>query len=87
MLIKHPHLRLIGPPSDFALSLLFQNGKEDTIYGKLYKNNMDGINAFYTNDKGLNYLVNGDSVALIQDGTLINSIKDYHCKVHFIAPS
>ena len=48
---------------------------------------MDGINAFYTNDKGLDYLVNGDTVAFIQDGTFINSVKDYHCKVHSIAPN
>ena len=62
---------------------MFQNGKEDSIYGKLYKNNMDGLNAFYnTNDKALEHLVNSDSVAYIQRGDDINFVKDYHCKVN-----
>ena len=43
---------------------------------------MDGIKAFYTNDKGLDHLVNSDSVAFIQNGDLIHFIKDYHCKVN-----
>ena len=46
---------------------------------------MDGINAFYTNEKGLAHLVNDKSVAFIQEGTIINAFKDYHCKVYFEA--
>ena len=47
------NFRLIGPPSDFALSLLFQNSKKDSIYGKLYKNNMEGPKSFYKDRNAL----------------------------------
>ena len=51
------------------------------MYGKLYKNNMDGLNSFFTNSKGLEHIVKSEKVAFIQHGDLINFYKDYHCKV------
>ena len=73
--------RLIGPPKDYALSQFFRNGQNDSMYGKLYKNNMDGLNSFFTNSKGLEHIVKSEKVAFIQHGDLINFYKDYHCKV------
>ena len=75
------NFRLIGPPSDFALSLLFQNSKKDSIYGKLYKNNMEGPKSFYKDRNALEQLVESGKVAFVQAGDMINFHEDYHCKV------
>ena len=76
--------RLIGPPSDYAFSQVFHlYGKGETIYNKLYKNNMEGLKSFYTNEAGLEYLVSSDSVAFVQDGNEVWSFTNYHCKVWF----
>ena len=53
---------------------------EESIYGKLFKNNMD-VNSFYPFAEGIDYVMNSDTeVALfhLQD---INSFEKYHCKV------
>ena len=73
--------RLIGPPSDYALSLLFQNSKNDSIYGRLYQNNMDGPRSFYKDRDALQELVESEKVAFVQAGDPINFHEDYHCKV------
>ena len=74
--------RLIGPPSDYALSLLFQNSKNDSIYGRLYQNNMDGLKSFWTDREALQQLVESEKVAFVQAGDPINFHEDYHCKVN-----
>ena len=74
--------RLIGPPEDWAQSQWFIQGSEETIYGKLFKNNMDGLSSFYPVLEGIDYLVNSDSeVALFQFTSSIHSFKQYQCKV------
>ena len=73
--------RLIGPPSDFVLSSLFRNGKSDSIYGRLYQNNMDGLRSFYKDRDALQQLVESEKVAFVQAGDPVNFHEDYHCKV------
>ena len=77
--------RLIGPPSDYALSLLFQNSKKDSIYGKLYQNNMEGLKSFYKDRVALEQLVKSGKVAFVQAGDMINFHEDYHCKVKHLS--
>ena len=73
--------RLIGPPKDWASSQWFIQGNEESIYGKLFKNNMEGLSSFYPVVDGIDYLVNSDNeVALFQFENL-HSLKEYHCKV------
>ena len=72
--------RLIGPPSDYALSLLFQKSKKDSIYGRLYQNNMDGPRSFYKDRDALDQLVECEKVAFVQHSDPINFFEDYHCK-------
>ena len=74
--------RLIGPPSDLILSQLIANGNQDSIYGKLYKNNMNGIESFLGIEDALNYLVNSSKIAIIFNGDRIRFYENYHCKVN-----
>ena len=79
--------RLIGQPSDWASSQLFIHGSHDSIYRKLFKNNMDGLNSFYPSlDAGLDHVLNSDQkVAYFQNvltlQNFVNSFKKTHCKV------
>ena len=83
--IKYDFLpcRLIGQPSDWASSQLFIQGKNDTIYGKLYKNKMNGLNSFYsTLEAGMDHILNSNQkIAYFQNIDYVNSIKETHCKV------
>ena len=73
--------RLIGPPKDWAYAQWFIQGNEESIYGKLFKNNMDGLSSFYPVVKGIDYLVNSTTdVALFQFMNL-HSFQEYQCKV------
>ena len=72
--------RLIGPQSDYAISLLFQKSKKDSIYGRLYQNNMDGPRSFYKDRDALDQLVECEKVAFVQHSDPINFFEDYHCK-------
>ena len=73
--------RLIGPPKDWASTQWFIQGNEESIYDKLYKNNMEGLSSFYPVVDGIDYLVNGDTeVALFQFMNL-HSFQEYQCKV------
>ena len=63
------------------MSILFQNSKEDSIYGRLYQNNMDGPRSFYKDRDALKKLVESEKVAYVQTGDPINFHEDYHCKV------
>ena len=72
--------RLIAEPKDWAPSQWFIQGNEESIYGKLYKNNMDGLSSFFPIAEGLNYLVNSDTeVALFHFQQ--HSFEEYQCKV------
>ena len=73
--------RLIGPPSDYAISSLFQKSKKDSIYGRLYQSNMDGPRSFFKDREALDQLVESEKVAFVQHGDPINFFEDYHCKV------
>ena len=64
------------------ISQLFQSASRDSIHGKLYRNNMDGLNSFYGSEAGLDRLVNNESTAMIVDDP-IHSFKEYHCQVHY----
>ena len=70
----------MGPPPTWALSQLFRFGPEESIYGRLFKNNMDGLNSFGEDKDQLNKLEKSNSLALIQD-LPIHNFKEYHCKV------
>ena len=73
--------RLIGPPKDWASAQWFIQGNEESIYGKLFKNNMEGLGSFYPVVDGIDYLVNSDTeVALFQFMNL-HSFQEYQCKV------
>ena len=73
--------RLIGPPKDWAPAQWFIQGNEESIYGKLYKNNMEGLSSFFPVVEGIDYLVNSDTeVALFQFMNL-HSFQEYQCKV------
>jgi hypothetical protein len=73
-------LRLMGPPPTWVLSQLFRFGPEESIYGRLFKNNMDGLNSFGKNKAQLDKLEKSNSLALIQDIPTHN-FKEYHCKI------
>ena len=75
--------RLIGPPSTWIMSQKFQTANQDSIYGRLYKNNMDGLDSFCTLENGLEYVLQNDKVALIFEEP-IYSYQQYHCKVQLI---
>ena len=72
--------RLIGPPLDWALSQPFQSGREDSIYKKLYKKNMDGKKSFVSTEIGLERLLESDLQALISN-LPIQNFEDFQCKV------
>ena len=74
--------RLIGPPIDWAYAQWFIQGNEESIYGKLFKNNMEGsLSSFYPVVEGIDHLVNSDTeVALFQFMNL-HSFQEYQCKV------
>ena len=73
------HFRLIGPIG--APAQYFQNADENSIYGKLYENNMLGQESFFSTFDGLEILQKGDKVAFFTNGANVRARKDYHCKV------
>ena len=70
----------MGPPPTWVLSQLFLFGPNESIYGRLFKNNMDGLSSFGENEDQLDKLVKSDKLALIQDIPTHN-FKEYHCKI------
>ena len=70
----------MGPPPTWVLSQLFLFGSNESIYGRLFKNNMDGLSSFGENEDQLDKLVTSDKLALIQDIPTHN-FKEYHCKI------
>ena len=77
-------LRLICPPSDWVTAQIFIHGTNDTIYGKLYKDKMDGLNSLYpTVEAAMDHVLNSNvKVAYFQNVDFVNSIKETHCKVY-----
>ena len=73
--------RLLFPPKHWALSQFFINGKKGSIYEKIYKNNNNGLDSFFSVDVGLEHLVNEVNSALIGYSHYIQSYNKYHCKV------
>ena len=73
-------LRLVGPPSTWVLSQIFQQASEESIYGRLYKHNMEGLNSFFLPKDALKLVIDKDSVAMFFDDP-IYFFKEYHCKV------
>ena len=72
--------KLIGPPSSYAISQFFINAEENSIYDKLYKNNMFGLESFYPLDKGIGTIIQGRKMALISLGDPIRFYTNYHCQ-------
>ena len=70
----------MGPPPTWVISQSFRFGAEESIYGRLFKNNMDGLSSFGENKAQLDKLEKSNSLALIQDIPTHN-FKEYHCKV------
>ena len=64
------------------MSQKFQTANQDSIYGRLYKNNMDD-QSFFALEKGLEYVMKNDKVALIFEEP-IYSYQQYHCKVQLM---
>ena len=56
-------------------------GNEESIYGKLFKNNMEGLSSFYPLTEGIDYLVNSDAEVALFHFQSINYLEKYHCKV------
>ena len=75
--------RLLGPPSTWVIATTFTQADEESIYGRLYKNNMDGLNSFFPTKIALGLVVSKDSHAFFNDEP-IYSFKQHHCKVKFI---
>ena len=73
--------RLIGPPKDWASSQVFLQANEESIYGKLFKNNMDGLNSFRPVVEGMDYLVNSDTEVALFLFINVHSFQEYQCKV------
>ena len=73
--------RLIGPPKDWASAQWFLKGNEESIYGKLLKNNMDGLNSFRPVVEGMDYLVNSDTDVALFLFINVHSFQEYQCKV------
>ena len=57
---------------------------ENSIWGKLYQNKMDGLDSFYSFKNGLEHILNKSKVAYLQNGEQIRYFEDYHCKVRTI---
>ena len=57
---------------------------ENSIWGKLYQNKMDGLDSFYPFKNGLEHILNKSKVAYLQNGEQIRYFEDYHCKVRTI---
>ena len=74
--------RLIGPPKDWASAQWFLKGNEESIYGKLYKNNMDGLSSFLPVVEGIDYLVNTDTEVALFLFLNVHSFQEYECKVN-----
>ena len=74
--------RLIGPPKDWASTQWFIQGNEESIYGKLYKNNMDGLSSFLPVVEGIDYLVNTDTAVALFLFLNVHSFQEYECKVN-----
>ena len=70
----------MGPPPTWVISQSFRFAAEESIYGRLFKNNMDGLSSFGENKAQLDKLEKSNSLALIQDNPTHN-FKEYHCKV------
>ena len=60
---------------------MFLQENEESIYGKLFKNNMEGLSSFYPLTEGIDYLVNSDTKVALFHFQGINAIEKYHCKV------
>ena len=73
--------RLIGPPIDWASAQVFIQANEESIYGKLFKNNMDGLNSFYPVVEGIDYLLNSDTEVASFLFINVHSFQEYQCKV------
>ena len=76
-------IRLVGPPSTWILSQTFQQAKEGSIYERLYRKNMNGLNSFFPPKDALELVIDKDSVAMFYDDP-IYSFKEHHCKVKMI---
>ena len=71
---------LIAPPRSYAISQLFVKGGEDSIYGRLYKNNMKSP-SFYPLNEGIDYIIRKPKSALISLGDPIRFYRNHHCEV------
>ena len=60
---------------------MLQNAGNDSIYGQLYKKNMNGQNSFFEPEECFEYIAKNDFVAMIYNDP-IHSYKKYHCKVN-----
>ena len=71
---------LIAPPRSYAISQLFVKGGEDSIYGRLYENNMKNT-SFYPLNEGIGYIIRKPKSALISLGDPIRFYRNHHCEV------
>ena len=76
--------RLMGPPISWVLSKYFINGKNDSIYGKVYKNNMNGLDSFYPIAKGLEMVANNNSNLAFIEADPITHLHHLKCKVIYL---
>ena len=62
------------------ISQLFVKGGEDSIYGRLYENNMKNT-SFYPLNEGIDYIIREPKSALISLGDPIRFYRNHHCEV------
>ena len=72
----------MGPPSDWALSQLFINGKEGSIYKKIYIKNMDGLQSFFPIEAGLETMASSDRKLAFIEADPISHFSQLNCRVN-----
>ena len=77
-------ISLISPPKAWSMTRTLTEANENSIWGKLYQNKMDGLDSFYPFKNGLEHILNKSKVAYLQNGEQIRYFEDYHCKVRTI---
>ena len=81
MYISTCFISLISPPKAWTMTRTLTEANENSIWGKLYQNKMDGLDSFYAFENGLEHILNKSKVAYLQNGEQIRYFEDYHCKV------
>ena len=59
----------------------FTEAKENSIWGKLYRNKVDEESSFFGTINGIEHILKEPKTAFIQHGDVLRHYSEYHCKV------